>query len=70
MGIRVAHLLDLGKTLKQLDIRAKYNCMVLAIKRFEDVNVAPLPEDEVVKGDILITMGHKENLRRFEEKGL
>lgn len=59
-----------GKTLKQLDIRAKYSCIVLAIKRFEDVNIAPLPEDEVVKGDILITMGHRKDLRRFEEKGL
>ncbi|TWT08048.1 TrkA family potassium uptake protein [Planococcus sp. CPCC 101016] len=59
-----------GKTLKQLNIRAKYNCMVLAIKRLEDVNIAPLPEDEIVKGDILITMGHQKDLRRFEEKGL
>lgn len=59
-----------GKTLKQLNIREKYGCIILAIKRFEDVNIAPLPEDEVFKGDILITMGHRKSLRRFEEKGM
>ncbi|AQU80686.1 MULTISPECIES: TrkA family potassium uptake protein [Planococcus] len=59
-----------GKTLFQLDIRAKFNCTVLAIKRFEDVNIAPSPEDEIVKGNILVLMGHKDDLKQFEEKGL
>lgn len=59
-----------GKTLVQLDIRARFNCTVLAVKRFEDVNIAPKPEDEIVKGDILVLIGHKDDLKRFEEKGL
>ncbi|SDI02434.1 trk system potassium uptake protein TrkA [Planococcus glaciei] len=59
-----------GKTLVQLDIRAKYNCTVLGIKRFDEVNIAPLPDDEIVKGDILIMMGHKKDLKKFEDKGL
>lgn len=59
-----------GKTLVQLDIRAKYNCTVLGIKRFDEVNISPLPDDEIVKGDILIMMGHKKDLKKFEDKGL
>lgn len=59
-----------GKTLVQLDVRAKFNCTVLAIKRFEEVNIAPRSEDEIIKGDILIIMGHKEDLKRLEEKVL
>ena len=59
-----------GKTLKELNIEAKYNCKVLAIKRLGDVNIGPMSEDEIVKGDILIMMGHQKDLRRFEKKGL
>lgn len=59
-----------NRTLIKLDIRAKYNCTVLAIKRNEKVNVAPMPEDRVEKGDIFVVMGHRNDLKRFEEKGL
>lgn len=59
-----------GQTLLELDIRAKYKCTVLAIKRGEAVNVAPMPEDGIELKDILVVMGHRNDLKRFEEKGI
>ncbi len=58
------------RSLLDLNIRAKYNCTILAFKRGEEVNVAPLPDDRVMKDDVLVVMGHREDLKRFEEKGI
>ncbi|UOE92487.1 TrkA family potassium uptake protein [Alkalihalobacillus sp. LMS39] len=58
------------KTLIDLNVRAKYGCTILAIKRGEDVNVSPFPEDIILKNDILIVIGHKNDLKRFEEEGM
>lgn len=59
-----------GKTLFQLEIRIKFNCITLAIKRGEDVNIAPHPDDVIALGDILVVMGHRNDLKRLEEKRL
>lgn len=59
-----------GKSLLQLDIRVKFNCIILAVKRGEDVNIAPLPSDVVREGDILVVMGHRNDLKKLEEKRL
>ena len=58
------------KSLAVLNIRERYKCIVLAIKRGEDVNIAPIPSDPVRLHDVLIVMGHREDLQRFEERGL
>lgn len=59
-----------GKSLLQLDIRVKFNCIILAVKKGEDVNIAPRPDDVVEVGDILVVMGHRNDLKRLEEKRL
>ncbi|WP_026672267.1 potassium channel family protein [Alkalihalobacterium bogoriense] len=59
-----------NKTLIELNVRARYGCTILAIKRGEDVNVSPFPEDIILKNDILIVIGHKNDLKRFEEEGM
>lgn len=59
-----------NRTLDELSIRTNYDCVVLAIKQNEDVNIAPVNEDVVKQGDVLIVMGHREDLKRFEDKGL
>ena len=59
-----------NRTLISLDIRKEFNCVVLAIKRLEDVNIAPAIDDIVEKDDILIVMGHKDDLKRLEDKAL
>ncbi|MFV8828835.1 potassium channel family protein [Alkalihalobacterium sp. APHAB7] len=59
-----------NRSLIQLDIRAKYGCTILAFKRKEQVIVSPLPDDLIHLNDILIVIGHKNDLKRFEEEGL
>ncbi|GEK58032.1 TrkA family potassium uptake protein [Marinococcus halophilus] len=55
------------KTLAQLDIRAKYGVTVLGIRRGKDVNISPTAQDRLYREDILIAIGHNNDLRRFEE---
>lgn len=59
-----------NKNLLQLNIRSNYNCTVLAIKRNNEVNIAPHPNDTIQEDDILVVIGHKKDLKRFEEKVL
>ncbi|WP_263866865.1 potassium channel family protein [Paenibacillus rhizovicinus] len=57
----------IGKNLMQLDIRARYKCNVLAIKRGpDDVNVAPYAEDVIMNGDLLVIVGKTEDLSELE----
>lgn len=58
------------KTLVRCDVRAKYGCTVLAIKRRDSLNISPKPDDIILAGDILVVMGHNKDLKRFEEKGM
>lgn len=58
------------KTLVDLNIRKEFNCIVLAIKKEEEVNIAPAIDDIVEQGNVLIIMGHKDDLKRLEDKGL
>ena len=55
-----------GKTLRDLHIRAKYGCNVMAIKRRGKMNIAPRAEDAIEQDDILVVIGHNDDLRKFE----
>lgn len=59
-----------GKSLAKIDVRAKYKCTILAIKKKEDMNISPAPEDVIDLNDIIIVMGHKDDLKQLEEEGL
>ncbi len=59
-----------NQTLVEMDVRAKFGCTILAVKRGEEVNISPLPTDTVLLKDILVVMGHNSDIRRFEEKGV
>jgi trk system potassium uptake protein TrkA len=56
-----------GKNLKQLDIRAKYNCNVLAVKRNEQMNITPRADEPLIEGDILVIVGRNDQLTKFEQ---
>nr|WP_249870654.1 TrkA family potassium uptake protein [Oceanobacillus saliphilus] len=58
-----------GKSLVQWDVRAKFGCTILAIKRGNDVNISPMPHDVIIQGDILVVIGNIHDLKRFEKKG-
>jgi trk system potassium uptake protein len=58
----------IGKNLKQLDIRAKFNCNVLAVKRDEQMNITPRPEDSLEEGDVLVIVGRNDQLTKLEQE--
>ncbi len=47
----------IGKTLIDLDLRAKYEITVLAIKTGKTINVTPSPDEELKAGSILVIIG-------------
>lgn len=60
----------IGKTLIDLDIRARYGLNIVAIKsEHRGIDVSPRAEDEIKKGDILIVIGADTDIDRFK-KGL
>ena len=61
-----------NRTIKQIDVRAKYGLTVIAIKRVirgeEKIDISP-PADEAIKeNDILIVVGSNTNIERLKEK--
>jgi trk system potassium uptake protein TrkA len=57
---------QIGKSLLDLDIRAKFGCNVMAIKTDGRMNIAPRATDLLREGDILVVVGKNEDLREFE----
>lgn len=57
----------IGKSLRQLDIRAKYGCNVMAVKSGDKMNIAPYAEDLIRDGDVLVVVGKNEDLQQFEK---
>jgi len=67
-----------GKSLREMDVRAKFGVNVIAVKQKipsaskkeeeEIVNVSPKAEDIIKKGDILIVLGSNENIEKLKQK--
>lgn len=55
-----------GKSLKKLNIRAKYGCTILAIKTGDIMNISPHADEEIREGDLLLMIGSNEQIRRLE----
>ena len=51
-----------GKTLVDLELRARYEITVLAIKNGKSINVTPAPDDELKAGSILVVIGQSSNI--------
>ncbi|WP_336789526.1 potassium channel family protein [Paenibacillus sp. MMO-177] len=56
----------IGKSLKQLDIRAKFKCNVMAIKTNGQMNIAPYPDDLIRSEDVLVIVGRNSDLSSLE----
>ena len=54
-----------GKNLKELNIRAKFNVSVIAIIRTGDIIVSPSPEELLQREDLSVTIGKRSDLARF-----
>ena len=53
------------KSLRELDIRAKYNVSAIAIVREGDIIISPSPDQIIHKGDLLVMIGNREDLAKF-----
>lgn len=69
-----------GKTVRDLDIRAKYGANIITIKKkvpqltkagetdfVETVNIVPKADDKIEKGDHLVVIGKDENLTKLKK---
>jgi trk system potassium uptake protein len=54
-----------GKSLRELDIRAKYNVSAIAVVRAGDIVISPSPDQIIHNEDLLVMIGHKDDLARF-----
>ncbi len=57
----------IGKSLKQLNIRAKYNCNVMAVKTNGVMNITPSADALIRVTDTLVIVGKNEHLLKFEK---
>lgn len=57
-----------NKNLLELNMRAKYGVNVMAIKHGSEINIAPNATDIIKKEDVLVVIGHNEDLQKLEEK--
>jgi len=56
-----------GKDLVELNIRAKFGCNVMAIKNLDKINIAPSAKDVIHEGDIMVVIGHNNDLKKFQD---
>jgi trk system potassium uptake protein TrkA len=57
-----------GKSLKELDFRAKFGVNVLAIRTSDkNINVSPSASDKIQAGDLLIMVGENTSLQKMGE---
>jgi len=56
-----------GRTLKDLDTRAKYGCSIVAINKKEGVIIAPTATDSVEEKDVMVIIGTNDQIDHFEK---
>lgn len=56
-----------NKTLGQLNIRAKYDLNVIAVKRHSAVMISPNADEVLLKGDVLVVVGQNQDIRKLEK---
>lgn len=57
-----------GKTIIEMNIRAKYGVNIVAIKRDKDIIISPQAYDKIQSDDILIIIGSDTDIHHFEKK--
>lgn len=55
-----------GKSLLELNLRARFGITILVIKRGEQIHVAPGPNDIIQANDVLVAIAPDETLTQFE----
>lgn len=57
-----------GKSLREMDIRAKYQLSVIAIHNEGKMNISPLPDNIIKRNDVFVVLGEKRHLEKFESE--
>lgn len=55
----------INKSLAELGLRKKMQISILAIRRGENIIVAPSPEEKILRGDVLVVLGRNLDLDRI-----
>ncbi len=55
-----------GRTLKQLDIRARHRCNIMAIKTHGKLDISPLPDHVIEADEVLVVVGANRDLTGLE----
>ncbi|MCM3693621.1 potassium channel family protein [Neobacillus niacini] len=53
------------KSLRELDLRAKYNVNAIAILNNENLIISPSPDQIIQNGDKVVVIGHREDINEF-----
>ena len=56
------------KTLIELNLRAKYEITILAVKNGDKINVIPSPGEELQENSILVVIGKNSNISAIVTK--
>lgn len=65
--VEIAPLFEwIGKSIIELDLRGKYGLNVMAIRKGADINISVMPKDVIESGDVLVVIGHNEDLKKVE----
>ncbi|MGE7269941.1 potassium channel family protein [Brevibacillus panacihumi] len=56
-----------GKSLRELDIRARYHLSVIAIRTREEISVNPSPDQIIKENDVLLMIGENACLKQFAD---
>jgi len=55
-----------GRNLIELNLRQKYGCNVIAVRRGSKMNISPDPHGRLWEGDVLVIVGERDDLVRLE----
>lgn len=55
----------ISRTLTEIGLRKKMQVTILAIRRGDDIIVAPGPNETIIQGDILVVLGHNDNIEEI-----
>lgn len=56
----------IGKTLRELDVRARYGVSIMAVKNGVDINISPDPESILSDEDVLVIIGDNDDLNKIK----
>ncbi len=57
-----------SRSIKDINIRAKYNINVIAVERDGDINITPGPDFILEENDLLVVVGNNKSIQELEAK--